>query len=307
MYTHVHLLPTVLVKIIFNNKCIGLYRALGDTGAEPNLIRQHVIKRWLPSTKAVNFGLVGIADTPVQIKRKIELVIQPWFSENDDDKINVTFWVLPKASGWAPVYPSQSILPDAISQELSTPLANPYFWQRGEVSLLLGIEVWSTIMQGIAKKVSQNMVQQESKFGNLIYGRTGIVNTKVCAEQLHKNKPVQVVDFQQIEKTVQKFWQFEDLSLCTKKDAENELVDKMFNETYYREESGRHVVSIPIQPSISAIGSSRDVALRRFLLQEKKFDRDDVYKQKYVEFMDEMISLGHMIEAKEKPKVDELV
>lgn len=178
MYMHVHLMPTALVKIIINNKCIGIYRALGDTGAEPNLIRQNVIKKWMPFTKAANLGLVGIADTTVRVKRKIDVVIQPWFSANNDNKITVTFWVLPSSSGWAPVYPNQSIPPSAISNGLSTPLANPYFWQAGEVPLLLGIEVLSEIMEGTVRKVSKNIVQQESTFGNLIYGRAGMLNSK---------------------------------------------------------------------------------------------------------------------------------
>lgn len=67
------------------------------------------------------------------------------------------------------------------------------------------------------------------------------------------------------------------------------------------------MVSIPMNPQITELGSSREVALRRFLMQELKFDRDSAYRQKYVEFMREMTSLGHMVECTDAPKPNEMV
>lgn len=307
LYMQVHLMPTALVKIILNNKVIGMHRALSDTGATPNLIRLNLIKKWLAHTRPANFGVVGIADSTVRIKRKIELCIQPWFSDKESDKIKVTFWVLPASCGWSAVYPDQNISPDAIEQKLSAPLANPYFWQSGEVPILLGIDVLAQIMEGEVHRVGKRIVQQNTTFGHLIYGRTDSSDKHAKTNQLEQKQSVLAIDFNQIDQTVQKFWQFEDLSLCTKKDAENELVESMFKKTHYREKSGRHVVTIPIQPNVNELGSSREAALRRFMLQEKKFERDATYKQKYIEFMDTMLELGHMREAKEQPKAGEMV
>lgn len=184
----VHLMPTALVKIILNNKIIGLHRALSDTGATPNLIRQNIIRKWLSFTGPVNFGVVGIADTTVRIKRKIELFIQPWFSENDENRIKVTFWVLPNTCGWAAVYPEQCISPNAIEKKLSAPLADPHFWQSGEVPLLLGIDVLATITEGEVRKVGKRMVQQETTFGNLIYGRASKSNPNNSIEHAEQTQ-----------------------------------------------------------------------------------------------------------------------
>lgn len=49
------------------------------------------------------------------------------------------------------------------------------------------------------------------------------------------------------------------------------------------------------------------MALKRFLMQEQKFDRDPIYKEKYIEFMNEMIELGHMKEATDPPQSGEMV
>lgn len=97
------------------------------------------------------------------------------------------------------------------------------------------------------------------------------------------------------------------MSLCTKKDADNEWVEQFFAKTHKRSTSGRHIVTLPMNPQVKELGSSRGTALRRFLMQEQKFDRDSTYKAKYVEFMNEMIELGHMVEAKNEPKPNEMV
>lgn len=46
---------------------------------------------------------------------------------------------------------------------------------------------------------------------------------------------------------------------------------------HYREESGRHVVALPLQPAVEEIESSREAALHRFTLQERNLGKLDVF------------------------------
>lgn len=81
----------------------------------------------------------------------------------------------------------------------------------------------------------------------------------------------------------------------------------MFVQSHRRSSRGRHVVSLPMIPRVRKLGSSKEVVARRFFIPERKFDRLPIYKAKCIEFMEVMLELGHMVEAKEPPKPQDMV
>lgn len=66
-------------------------------------------------------------------------------------------------------------------------------------------------------------------------------------------------------------------------------------------------MTIPIKSTVQELGSSREIALRRFYAQEKRFVRDKAYHEEYIDRMRENIQNGYMIEADEEPKPGEMV
>ncbi|XP_055309100.1 uncharacterized protein LOC129572990, partial [Sitodiplosis mosellana] len=106
---------------------------------------------------------------------------------------------------------------------------------------------------------------------------------------------------------MKKFWEFEDLPLCSSKCDEDEMVEQMFIEGHSRDETGRHTVTIPIKPTVQELGSSREAALRRFFGLEKRFARDPAYRADYVERIKENIAKGYMMEANIHPEPGEMV
>lgn len=85
------------------------------------------------------------------------------------------------------------------------------------------------------------------------------------------------------------------------------MVEKLFAESHSRAENGRHIVAIPMNPQCPQLGSSRAVALRRYAMQEEKCRKNATYKENYDKFMQEMLDLGHMVEATQPPKPNEQV
>lgn len=81
----------------------------------------------------------------------------------------------------------------------------------------------------------------------------------------------------------------------------------IFLDKHYQDANGRFIVTIPLNPNVKELGSSRAMALKRFLMLEKKFERDEPFKQHYVEFMREYERLNHMCIAREEPKSEEFV
>lgn len=86
---------------------------------------------------------------------------------------------------------------------------------------------------------------------------------------------------------MKRFWDFEELELCTNKDAEHEEIERIFEQTHYQHNHGRHVVIIPLKSNIKEIGSSRQTALRRFHVIENKYEQNSNEWKTYVEFMNE--------------------
>lgn len=295
-----------MVKLYFGEELIGIYRALCDSGAVPNLLKNRIIRRHNSYTIRANSNVIGIGDEPIHIRKKVCASIQPWFEQNNEKRIDVEFWVLPKSSKWAPILPDNDIPREAIEGQLQTQMADPTFWRADEVSILLGIEIWAEIIEGNTHKLSQRLVSQESQLGNLIFGRIGEQELNEIKEQKSERK-IFTVSLNELDETLKRFWHFEDLPLCAQPNSEHDFVERMFNETHYREPNGRFVVKIPMKPTITTLGSSKLKAKRRFFQLEARMERDRNFKEKYVEFMREYENLGHMIQAKDEPDENENV
>lgn len=222
-----------------------------------------------------------MSEYEVQVKRKIEVEIRPWHS--DDISLKVTLWILPTTNQWGPIYPAVDIPCETMEKPLKGPLADPLFWRSSPIQILLGIEVLAMLtMECMSHPLSNRLISQETAIGQIIFGKIGN-KTKSDAPSLSIKRAVHSVNMQELDKNIQKLWQFDDLHLCTKKDAENELVEELFAKTYYRAPNGRFVVTLPMKPDIHELGSSKEAARRRFFMQEKKFGRDKEYERKYIE------------------------
>lgn len=302
----VQLSPTVMVKVFIGDKFMGFYRALGDTGAHPNIVAHKLIKSDYSKTIAVRGSMLGIENNALPIKRKIIIGLQAWFEPDPSKRINVDFWILPKSSKWSPILPEKDISCAEIPYELEPILADPLFWKAQPVSMLLNVGTWTSLLSNEIKKLNDSLLCQETKFGKVISGQLGnraSLKLGGCA-YVHL---IQDNSFDELRRAIQKFWAFEDISMCSKKDAEHELVEQIFQRSHYRDETGRFVVTIPLNPNVKELGSSREIAIRRFFMLEKRFERDNEFKQKYIEFMRECEQLGHMCEAKNEPKPNEMV
>lgn len=176
-------------------------------------------------TIAAHSDVVGISSNPVRIRKKVNVSIQPWFENGTTNRIESEFWVLPKSSKWSPILPEQNIPCSAITKRLKPTLADPMFWKSGSVSILLGIEVWAEIIEGTSHKLGRKMISQESTLGNLISGKFG----ETLMSDSNEKGSVYMVDMSELDKSIQKFWEFEDLSLCAKKNSEHDLVETILS------------------------------------------------------------------------------
>lgn len=170
--------PTVLLKLYIGNKMIGTGRALGDTGAHPNIIVHKIIKYNYSKSSTVHGSMIGIGNQSLPIKRKIEIGLLPWYEQDLNKMIKVTFWILPKGNDWNPTLPERDISCAEILNGIPKELADPYFWKADGVQMLLGVGTWASILNDKLVKLSSKLICQESRFGNVIFGQTGKKNVK---------------------------------------------------------------------------------------------------------------------------------
>jgi len=94
---------------------------------------------------------------------------------------------------------------------------------------------------------------------------------------------------QELDETLKKFWQIENIEKSQNVISEDTYCEKHFKETYARNSRGRFVVKLPVKDNIiKDAGNSKDIVLKRFLSLERKLDGDPGLEPEYVKFLKEM-------------------
>ncbi|XP_053698734.1 uncharacterized protein LOC128745682 [Sabethes cyaneus] len=97
-----------------------------------------------------------------------------------------------------------------------------------------------------------------------------------------------------IHRDLQRFWAIEDDSTPIYSPQEA-LCEKHFCENVIRDEDGRYTVRLPLKEEvISKLRDNRRTAFHRFRMLEARLNRNPQLAEKYKEFMQEYITLGHM-------------
>lgn len=83
-------------------------------------------------------------------------------------------------------------------------------------------------------------------------------------------------------------------------ELDEEYCEKLFREKHYRNEEGRYVVPMPFKVDAKPLGPSYKTAVRYFLQQEEKREKNPELKRMLNEFMSEYLNLGHMSKVPKK-------
>ncbi|XP_065079562.1 uncharacterized protein LOC135702458 isoform X1 [Ochlerotatus camptorhynchus] len=102
-----------------------------------------------------------------------------------------------------------------------------------------------------------------------------------------------------LEACMQRFFDQEEITEAAIMTSEEQRFEEHYQRTYRRDENGRFVVQLPFRESVNQLGDSRSLALKRFLLLEKKLARNPDLKTQYAAFIEEYKTLGHCCEIKE--------
>lgn len=231
--------------------------------------------------KKVNCTIQGIGSE--NISKQVSLRIQP---VNFNKQIWVSYYVSTSLPMEFPILHNNI---DSILSKTSlkiNDLADPTYYDGNSIDMIIGSKLfWKILCPDKLKISSPPLSLQKTDWGWLVLGET----------------PIHALTTAHLLSIFNKTTEFNDSStnLWCNKDCvirSNEECETLFQKTTTRHTDGRFVVTFPFKKDPQSLGLSKNLAYRRLLSLEKKFEKEEKLKILYTEFMKEYEHLGHMTE-----------
>lgn len=243
-------------------------RALCDTGSQLNMITEECINNWSWPTYRSLSRVVGF-DTkgPVTFNRKIKAWLLSRFE--DDQLFPITLTVVPNILLQARFAAPQQV---KIPKDIEDKLADERYKFSDPVSVLLGAGIWAQTAHPESMQQSNGLVIQRMSFGWIIFGSAMAASSKELFMGAVENPDTQL---DSLDKQLHRLWEIEDILLDKIRTPEHAQCEEMFMQTHSRSPSGRYIVRIPTKSNIAELGTSREIALKRFYQLERRLQGND--------------------------------
>lgn len=198
---------------------------------------------------------------------------------NDEHIATIQLIIVPKLPQLLPNEP-------LIAVENETAYADPEWHIPGPVQILISAGTWGKILCSAPTALPNGLIKQSTKLGDVIFGEqiTNSEEAYFCG-MITEDDPLSIA--------IQRLWEMENRETRSLSEKEQWCQDN-FSYTHTRTDTGRYVVTIPLNPINKGLGESRRLALRRFYMMESRFAKNPELAEKYVAFMHEYEALGHM-------------
>jgi hypothetical protein len=270
------LLPTALIQIQAADGSYHVMRALLDQGSQLSLITENAAQFLRLPRKKCNGVISGIGDKESNGKGLIKIKCKSAINDYTFETDAVIMRQLVKN------LPNQSFNNPDWSYLKHIQLADPKFYQSRPVDLLLGADIYSLILlEGIFKASSRLPTAQQTQLGWILSGNA---RTFQCNVTLHSMEDLQT------------FWELEDITEESEVSSEDQECVKFYQSTIKRCDDGRYEVRLPLKPNYQEkLGQSKSKAVAQFYKLEQKFNRNKQLANDYKSFINEYLSLGHMM------------
>lgn len=274
------LLPTAIIVTYDSDGKGHLLRALLDSASQLNFMTENASKRLNLKTSDREISVMGINQTIKNINKAASWEIQSCYSKF---KMEVSGFIIDQISERLPQF-SCNIgdldLPRGIQ------LADPKYFESNKVDILLGSNVFFELIGKRKISLGRNKpILQETQLGWVISGTvpTDKQQTFVC------NFTTSLQD------QVARFWRLEDFGERTPLSSDELLCESIFADTHKRTLDGNYLVKLPLKENYSKpLASTYQVALKRFQMLEKRFEKNSEYKYQYSKVIKEYLDAGHI-------------
>lgn len=285
------MLATAVIEIYATSGEIFTVKALIDQGSEHAIIRSRLAKR-LGLVRIPDFSTIkGIGDTvvesePASVNFKIRSAVHSSFT------IEVEAISMEKITGDLPSVPIDR---KAWPHLQGLKLADLNFDKPSSIDVLLGAEVYEKIvLDGLIGKVNNSPTAQNSQLGWLLFGAvdskyTLELNSRVC----HLTRlPIK----DDLDEALRKFWEIEEVPEQRKLTVKENQAEKYYDKTVFRTKEGRYTVSLPFDPAKGhqVLGESKPAAISCLFQMEKRFQKNQLLKERYVDYIKNLLKSGHI-------------
>ncbi|XP_025265092.1 uncharacterized protein LOC112638165 [Camponotus floridanus] len=241
-------------------------RALLDQGSEVSLVSEDLAQRLRLARTRCSMSVIGVGARSGSTRGRITLVLK---SKTTGAYLTVVAYVLPRLSS----YQGPAVRDSTTWRHIhGLTLADPHYLQRDPIHLLLGADVFSSILLDGLRKGGCGVVTSN-----------GVVSSLQCALD------------QDLNDLVLRFWEQErEQPASVALTPDEERCEEIFSRTHERQGDGRYQVRLPLAGSLPPLTHTRKSAERLLAAMERRRSRDDDFDMLYCDFLEEYAKLKHM-------------
>ncbi|XP_063931903.1 uncharacterized protein LOC135143931 [Zophobas morio] len=248
-------------------------RILLDSGSQYNLITRAFSKKLGLKTGFTNHKLTFVNQSESKVTEMTSVSLKTRLS---DYTANINCLILETITEPLP-------LNSFSAQQLSIPntlnLADPTFNISGPIDLLIGSELFLDILTAGKILLKPLLYLHNTTLGWILSGPLSVGFSKEFPASNNtscNNNTVTInSDLENLSKQVAKFWETEDYHTNKPVPVQQDIIcESHFKANTKRDANGRFWVSLPIKDNCKQLGSSSEMARKRFLSLEKKLNKD---------------------------------
>ncbi|XP_074112186.1 uncharacterized protein LOC141535921 [Cotesia typhae] len=282
------ILATCKALVVSPNMKKHTTRLLIDPGSELTLVSAKLVKEAKLNQLAAVIPILGVGNqSSSKTLGQTNLTIESCISHK---QVHLRAHILPQITT---KIPTVSITDQHWSHLSKLERADPDFLKPGHVEILIGADTLNQILEPspIIKGQSDEPLAIHTIFGWAFLGPASSQARNLPLRSLH------TVPNGELQDSLRRFWVQEEVPNQTKPSlslAEAQC-EEYYVSTLSRNQEGRYVVRIPLSTEISQLGDSRAIAYRCLKRLLKRLESDGLLKQRYIDFMHEYETLGHMV------------
>ena len=250
--------------------------------AQSNLITENLVTRLGLPVKKQQVRIFGLgAKDELQHRGTTDFLITPKRAA----AIPVRAFVMSKLTN---ILPSRKVSTSSFKHLSNLKLADPTFNTPSGIGMLIGAELYETIMLDARIKENNNVTYRDSLFGWVVIGGSPSVSIQALTTCLSSMSSIPE------EETLKKFWEIEDLPQGHHFTKEEQACEQHFQQTTTRNEDGLFIVKLPFKEDAIPLGDSFQQAKRRLETLLYRLSKNESLYTRYAAFIKEFLDLGHM-------------
>lgn len=287
------LLPTASVYV-YKQNVPNKVRVFIDTGSMSHFISKACCERLNLKIIPDNSTITGIGNAQVPC---LGLTTFKIFSRYDSRcYYNINARVIDSITDGLP---SSPIDISNLTHIRNLPLADDVFYLPAEIDCLIGSELVPFLLRSeTVTAPDSSVVAVQTTLGYIIMGKADCdLNFKSFTDRCNSIQDKSFLctsKYNSLESLTQRFWELENVPCRVHMSPDDEACERIFKNTYSRDDTGRYIVQLPFKISCSALGNSYAIAQRRLISLEKRLDSDPKIRENYNATIQEYINKGYL-------------